>query len=221
MKGGLFMGNYVGKHLAGTDAESLYDRMYEELFGAENRMRKFERTHYVRNDGSHIKKDARKCYRSRKVCYFDRDLDDRPDYRKVANIAESVAVDDYNAEIYPHEHYVGKTTLTKKINRKYAEMQKIAEDFRKQNGYRIGTDLWAYDSHYYHVDYPNEYYRLRSEYLALDAERDEKFRMKLERGITEEYSYECFVDFDDDEEFFAEIDDADEMRKLNEWLKYA
>ena len=78
---------------------------------------------------------------------------------------------------------VGKTTLTKVMNRTYRRMQKIANDFCEKNGYQWG-ELYAYDpkNHYYHVDYPDEYYRVRSEYMALREECDERFIRKMQKG---------------------------------------
>ena len=88
---------------------SLYDAMVAEICGEqEARLRKFERTHYVRNDGKAVKKDRRD-NRSRLTRYFDRDLDNRfpmkgkfPEmtirkYR--AETRERIIRADYNAEI--------------------------------------------------------------------------------------------------------------------------
>ena len=56
---------------------ALFDAMMAEICGEqEARLRKFERTHYVRSDKKHIKKDRRD-NRSRLTRYFDRDLDNR------------------------------------------------------------------------------------------------------------------------------------------------
>lgn len=78
---------------------------------------------------------------------------------------------------------VGKTTLSKVMNRTYARMQKIAHDFCEKNGYQW-RECYAYDpkNHYYHVDYPDEYYRVRSEYMALREECDERFIRKMQKG---------------------------------------
>ena len=202
------MENYVGKHMPKEEAESVYDEIYAELFGRENRMRKFERTHYVRNDGKSIMKGKNRSYIPRRDREWEID-DRRPKYKKIGEgtmrryrteLAESVRRNDYDAELCPHEHRVGETTLAMKIKRKYVEMVKVADDFCKQNGYMWG-ELYAYDpnDHYYHVDYPMEYYRLRSEYMALDTERDRKFQKKLDRGNEHMRTFEA----------------------LNEWLKYA
>ena len=174
---------------------SLFDTMMQELHAEkELRAEKFRKTHEVRNNGQAVQKDKRKCYYSRKVRYFDRDLDDRfPNkgksmymtIRRYRNdVAESVRRADCDAEIRPYaEHHVGKTTLSKQMNRKYAEMQKIAHDFCEKNGYQWG-ELYAYDpkDHYYHVDYPDEYYKVRSEYHVLRMECDERFVRKMQKG---------------------------------------
>lgn len=178
---------YVGKH---EDAKSLFDAIHAEMLGEkELRAEKFMRTHEVRQTGQAVLKDKRKPHFSRKIRYFDRDLDDRfPNKGKSmymtiqryrSEIDESLARNDDDIP----EHRVGKTTLSRVMNRTYARMQKIAHDFCEKNGYQLG-ECYAYDpkNHYYHVDYPDEYYRVRSEYMALRDECDERFIRKMQKG---------------------------------------
>lgn len=92
---------------------SLYDAMVAELYAEQEiRMRKFERTHYVRSDKKHIKKNRRD-NRSRLTRYFDRDLDNRfpmkgkfPEMtirRYRAETRERIARADYEIEIMDAE----------------------------------------------------------------------------------------------------------------------
>ena len=71
-------------------------------------------------------------------------------------------------------------------------MQKIANDFCEKNGYQWG-ERYAYDpmNHYYHVDYPDEYYRVRNEYMELEAECDRRFKRKLDKGNKYLRKYVC------------------------------
>lgn len=63
-----FAGLSNGKRTTEKQA-SLYDAMMAEFMGEKDaRLRKFQRTHYVRNDGKPMRKDKRKMYAKEK-CY--------------------------------------------------------------------------------------------------------------------------------------------------------
>ena len=184
---------YEGKHE--KDKAVVYDEIMDEIVSDRNaRLRKFEQTHYVRNDGKSIHKDKRKANYSRKIRYFDRDLDDRfPNKGKSMymtiqkyrdDMAESVRRDDYDAEINPAgEHHVGKTTLQKQIDRKYAELQKIKTDFCEKNFLHPAGDDYAVTAQFgFVVFYPNEFYQKKWELQELELKQKKAYQRKLDRG---------------------------------------
>ena len=189
-----FAGIGDGKRSDAVQA-SVYDAMMAEIADEhDDRLRKFERTHYVRNDGKPIKKDKRKANYSRRVLYFDRDLDDRfPNKGKSMymtirkyrdDMAESVRRADYDAEVNPEqERYVGKTTLAKQIDRKYAEMQKMKEEFCREHECRPLFDDYAVTKQFgFIVWYPDEYYRLKNEYEQLVDKQDKLYQQKIDKN---------------------------------------
>lgn len=119
------------------------------------------------------------------VYYWDKKEGQKkfPEYEAeiLRNMKDAELEKSARAELIPDpEHYVGKSTIAKRMKRAGERMQKIADDFCRQNGYVWG-ERWAYDpnDHYYHVDYPDEYYRARSEYIDLCNECDERWEQKL------------------------------------------
>ena len=185
------MGNYIGKHQQGAD--SLFDAMVADMFrDKEIRTEKFMRTHYVRNDGKPQKKDKRKANFSRKVSYFDRDLDDRrPNYGKAmegtirryrADMDTMIAIADYEAEQNPHEHYVGETTLQKLIDRKYAELNNTKAEFCREHGCHSAGDYAVTDEFHFIVFYPQKIVELQWELDQLRSAQERKYRQKLNKG---------------------------------------
>ena len=209
------MGNYVGKHLAVEDAESLYDQMYEDLFGTKNRMRKFERTHHADNskkDKTNKERKAEKFRRISKMYGFC--FEDGKDFcwacgpmgrKKSTELDADIVINAKIAEreksayvdlLGDPEHYVGKTTLTKRRDRIWRDMQKIANDFCNRNGYQWGED-YAYDpeNHFFHVDYPDKFYNLRSDMLVIESIMHDQYIKKVAKGTVEKSNPADIVEY--------------------------
>ena len=96
--------------------------------------------------------------------------------------AERILRDDYNAELYPHEHRVGETTLKKQIERKWEEMIQIKLEFLSSTGTTPTFGSWAETSDGELRAYPSEYYQLQTEMEELESYAQHRFELKLEKG---------------------------------------
>lgn len=83
----------------------------------------------------------------------------------------------------PVEHNVGKTTLQKQIDRKYAELQKIKTDFCEKNFLHPAGDDYAVTAQFgFVVFYPNEFYQKKWELQELELKQKKAYQRKLDKG---------------------------------------